>query len=129
MDLYQIGGFAFSAIIATLGILKIELIKEIVKKITSNQEKINIFSVVLLLLISIVPIVIGFNIPSNTENRAVEVHQIAPQKSKEEVYLEAGKEIITLGRNFIHYIEKIKRIVIVFFLQIDRKGGFIRLEI
>ena len=97
MDLYEISGLAFTAIIVALGIVKIELIKEVVKKVTSDKENANLFSIVLIILLAIIPAVIGFSVPNEHEKRqATEVQQTPKGKSELESYIELGKNV-TIG--------------------------------
>jgi len=99
MDFYKIGGLAITAIIVTLGLIKIELIKEVVKKITSDKEKVNLFAILLLIIISVIPSIVGFNIPNdNSENQTTEVQQTPKEKSDLEAGLEIGKAVLTSGK-------------------------------
>ena len=106
MNYFEISGIVISAIIATLGIFKMELIKSLVNRITEDKGKINLFSIIILLLIVIVPTIIGYNIPevkSDDKNDEIKVEQKI--KSKEEVYLEAGKEVVALGKELVDNVK------------------------
>ena len=93
MNFYEIGGLSIAAILATIGLFKLELIKEIIKKITSGTEKINLLSIILLIFISVIPAIIGFNIPNeNLESQPVNPQQLIQEKSDIEVYSENIKD-------------------------------------
>ncbi len=111
MDLIQISGFAITAILATIGIIKLELIKEIAKKMTSDKEKINLFSIMALILISVIPAIIGFSMPNNNtqENEIPNVQKTPPNKSDAEVALEAGRDAILISKELYDNAQENKR--------------------
>lgn len=87
MNLPQISGVIIGCILGVIGLLKLELIKELAKKITSNKKMGIVYIIVILLIIVSLPTIIGFNIQEATSstNESVETEQALQQKTDAEV--------------------------------------------
>lgn len=72
---YKIGGILIGGILALVASLKIELLKEVARKITSDKEKASILSYVILAGLFIIPALLGYIIPSGeaTDNDPPEI--------------------------------------------------------
>ncbi len=104
MDYYKIGGIAIAAIIATLGAVKLELIKGVVSKMTSDKGNINFISIVSLIIVSVVPAIFGFYYSDNTPtnlNAEIQEQQIPDKKTDLEIGLEVGKEVIATTKQLV----------------------------
>lgn len=94
MNINEIIGLSVAAIIATVGIIKIELIKGIVAGITSDKGKINMFSIIVLVIVTVIPVITGYALPSvGTDDEGAKVEQTdsSNKKSDLEVGVEAAK--------------------------------------
>lgn len=103
MDVFEISGILLSTAIGILGYLNIEIIKNLAQKLTSDKPKILIYSYIILITITSIPSIIGYSLPPEedvAELKKVEIIQTIP-KTKEEVYLETGKEIASLANSII----------------------------
>ena len=104
MNKFQIGGLAIGALIALIGSVKIELLKEIARKVTSDKEKVNIYSIFLLVFIAVIPAIIGFSVSSSDQSDTppppTEEKDDRP-KSDAEVGLDAAKDAVVLTNEMI----------------------------
>jgi hypothetical protein len=109
MNLYELGGIGLTAIVATVGIIKLELIKEAVKKMTSDKGAVNIFSILILLVISVLPALIGFTIPANDpEGLSTGVQDETHVKTDGELILEGSKDAILIVKELTDESKKKK---------------------
>jgi ABC-type multidrug transport system fused ATPase/permease subunit len=107
MNYYQIGGTVLTALIVTAGIIKIELIREIVRKLTSDKEKINLFSILIIIFLSVIPVLIGFSMSESNANEPKQnIQESEDKKSQTEQYIDAGKFVISKTEEYAELARK-----------------------
>jgi hypothetical protein len=109
MNTHQLGGIVVGAIIGVFGLLKIELIKEMVKKITSDKENVSLYSYVVLIILALVPAIVGFNIPGQeTKTRETGQEQLnaSSPKSDAEVISDGVKSGIILANEIAEKVQE-----------------------
>src|SRR5688572_20016380 len=99
MNTIEIIGLSATAILTIVGLVKMELIREFVKKIVSDKEKVNLAAIVLLIVVAIIPSIIGFSVPSGASSSNVSETNILPQKTKEEMILQGVQVGLEKRRN------------------------------
>lgn len=86
-----------------LGVVKMELIRSLVSKVVSNKKSVNIFSIVLLIALTVVPTLLGFSIAESDETVQTQKPEpiVEKPKTKEEAIAENAvkltEDVITMG--------------------------------
>jgi len=110
MDESQFIAIAIAAIAGTLGIIKFKLIEELVKKITSDDKNVRLYSIVVLFAIVVGIALLAPYVTSNmndatqtTEVAQAEmpIEQTPVQKSDLEVKVDAVKDGVELTKNLV----------------------------
>lgn len=102
MEVNEIVRLILSALLFILGVIFHESIKELIKRLFSNQTKqqINAFFVLILLLAALSPSV-GIFIPENTPEDDQQEVIVPGEKSDLELYIEAGKTVVEITKEAI----------------------------
>lgn len=122
MNSNEMGGIAIAIFIAIVGSVKIEIIKEVVRKITSDKEKITPFSLLFLAIIIAIPLVISYSIPNNEsetiediaieqpiEDKSSNAAEASTPKTELEVKVDAVKDGIRITDELIRQAKESKR--------------------
>jgi hypothetical protein len=115
IDVLKIGGWALTATVAVLGIIKFRLIEELVKKITSDG-KARGYTIMLLFGIIIVLSILTVNIsgPASETIEAISSQEQSPlestaEKTDLEKEVELGKEVLNTTKELVSEVKENKR--------------------
>jgi hypothetical protein len=71
-----------------------------------NVKQVHVIFYLFLIFAAVAPFIIGAVIPSQNSNTETNNVTVLPQKTKEDTYVEAGKELINLGKTIADDIKK-----------------------